>query len=227
MEKTVSAAKSLATSVAQKWSEEIPPGGFGAVIAHAGIGKTAFLVQLALAQMLRGGQVLHISLNDPLKKVDLWYQEMFHNLQGREASKIPEQWAELLSRRFIMIFQAARFTAPRLEERLTELVEQKIFSPDLLLIDGLHFEKSLRATLEELRELALRYHLKIWFTVHSHRNESPLPNGMPPGFGTLADLFSLVWQIKQEGSTLSLQVLKGAGLAKELFLDPTTMFIRE
>jgi KaiC/GvpD/RAD55 family RecA-like ATPase len=58
----------------------IPEGGFGAVLAHAGVGKTALLVQLALNAMLRDRNVLHISLNDPVGKVSLWYQELFHHL---------------------------------------------------------------------------------------------------------------------------------------------------
>ncbi len=225
MEQTRTAAKKLLDSVADKWNGEIPEGGFGAVIAHAGIGKTALLVQLALAEMLRGRHVLHISMDDPLKKVDLWYQEMFNNLLDRDALKPAAEWSNFLPCRFIMIFQADGFSVPRLEERLSELIEQQIFNPELIIMDGLHFVESLRGTLEELRELSQRHGLKIWFTVHSHRNESPLPNGLPPGFGPLADLFSLVWQIKQEGSTLSILPLKGSGLTGSLLLDPVTMLM--
>ena len=47
----------------------LPEGGLGAVIARAGVGKTAILVQLALNTLLKGKNVLHISLNDPVKKV--------------------------------------------------------------------------------------------------------------------------------------------------------------
>ena len=58
----------------------IPEGGFGAVLARAGVGKTALLVQLAVNALLRGNNVLHISLNDPVKKVSLWYKEVFNHL---------------------------------------------------------------------------------------------------------------------------------------------------
>ena len=47
-------------------------GGFGAVLARAGVGKTALLVQLALNNLLQNKNVLHISLDDPVKKVSLW-----------------------------------------------------------------------------------------------------------------------------------------------------------
>ena len=58
----------------------LPEGGFGVVLARAGVGKTALLVQLALNAMLRDIDVLHISLSEPVKKVTLWYKEMFRHL---------------------------------------------------------------------------------------------------------------------------------------------------
>ena len=58
----------------------IAEGKFGAVLARAGVGKTALLVQLAINTILRDKNVLHLSLNDPVKKVDLWYQQVLNNL---------------------------------------------------------------------------------------------------------------------------------------------------
>ena len=64
-------------------SEDIlPAGGFGAVLARAGVGKTAFLVQLAINALLRGKNVLHVSLSDPVRKVTLWYEEVFSVLSS-------------------------------------------------------------------------------------------------------------------------------------------------
>lgn len=227
MEDTSTAKQKILDTVANQWDKEIPRGGFGAVIAHAGVGKTALLVQLALTEIVNGRHVLHISMDDPLKKVDLWYREMFQHLVGQELSQATARWGKVLLHRFIMIFQADRFTVPRLEERLAELIEQKIFSPELIIVDGLHFDKSTRDMLLELQSLAKRHSLKIWFTVHAHRHEEPMPNGMPPGFGSLVDLFSLVWQIKQEGATLSLNPLVGASPTGKLFLDPVTMLVKD
>ena len=61
------------------------------MLARAGVGKTAILVQLALNTLLKGKNVLHISLNDPVKKVGLWYKEVFrhltkHMMQGKQIS---------------------------------------------------------------------------------------------------------------------------------------------
>src|SRR4030043_483818 len=71
----------------------LPDGGFGAVMAHAGVGKTALLVQMALNTMLREKNVLHISLHDAVSKVDVWYHELFQNIaQAFNAAEIKDYW---------------------------------------------------------------------------------------------------------------------------------------
>ena len=55
-------------------------GRFGAVLARAGVGKTALIVQIALNSLLCSKNVLHISLTEPVGKVNLWYQEVLERL---------------------------------------------------------------------------------------------------------------------------------------------------
>ncbi|HAO22396.1 MAG TPA: cytoplasmic protein, partial [Desulfobacteraceae bacterium] len=62
----------------KQMGENIPAaGGFGALTASAGIGKTAFLVRMSLSSLLRDNNILHISLNNPVEKVCLQYEEVF------------------------------------------------------------------------------------------------------------------------------------------------------
>ena len=94
----------------------LPAGGFGAVLAHAGVGKTALLVQLALNSMLRSRNVLHVSLQDPVNKVNLWYGELFNHLASQyEGSQIKQLWDSVLPYRFIMTFRVESFSVPKLE----------------------------------------------------------------------------------------------------------------
>jgi len=91
--------------------------GFGAVLAYAGVGKTALLVQVALNAMLREQPVLHVSLNDAVSKVDVWYQELFHNIAANyDAAEIQDHWDKIQPYRFIMTFKVEGFSAPKLEE---------------------------------------------------------------------------------------------------------------
>ena len=205
----------------------IPEGGFGAVLARAGVGKTAFLVQIAMSALLRGKNVLHISLDNPVDKVSLWYKEVFSNLVKQ--CKTDRLWESILPHRFIMTFKVEGFSVPKLEERLTDLTEQDIFFPHMLIIDGLPFDESTRKSLPDLKALAKKHSMHVWFAVRIHRHEQQGPDSMPPPFSKLADLFDVAIQLKPEGKEIHVMSLKGSAKTLEhpaLLLDPSTMMIK-
>ena len=208
----------------------LPHGGFGAVLAYAGLGKTALLVQMALNTMMREQSVLHVSLHEAVSKVDVWYHELFHNIAGKHnASEIQEYWDKIQPYRFIMTFRVEGFSVPKLEERLTDLMQQNIFKPHTMIIDGLKFDESGRGLMVNLKELAVKYSMRIWFTVHTHRHEPPKENGLPLSFLHVADLFDVLVQLAAKGEEVYIKALKGqATTAKQdsLLLDPATMLIK-
>jgi len=206
-------------------------GGLGAVVAHAGVGKTALLVQVALNIMIREEPVLHVSLQDAVSKVDLWYREMFHNIAASfTEQEIQEYWDKIQPYRFIMTFRVESFSVPTLEERMTDLLQQNIFKPHTVIIDGLRFDQAGRGQLLLLKELAKKYAMRIWFTVHAHRHEHPAGNGLPVSFLHVADLFDVIVQLDAKGDEVYIKALKGQSSdAKQhsLLLDPATMLIKE
>lgn len=205
-------------------------GTLGAVLAHAGIGKTALLVQMALHAMLHEQPVLHVSLDDAVSKVDVWYRELFNDIaKNYEAARITEFWEQALAYRFIMTFKVEGFSAPKLEERLTDLMQQNIFKPHTVIIDGLKFDESGRGLVVELKEMAKKYAMRFWFTVHTHRHEPPQPNGLPLSFLHVADLFDVLVELRARGPEVYIKALKGQSpeAGKEaLLLDPATMRIK-
>lgn len=208
-------------------SEDIvPTGQLGAICARAGIGKTSFLVQLGIYAMARGKKVLHISLDEPVTKINLWYSEVFAPMASRNRVPLANQaWETILPNRLIMTLQLDGFTVPRLEERLADLIEQNIFRPDTLVIDGLPF-KTERIILEDLKALAERMGMNTWFTVTTHRHEDPLPDGMPPQLDGVQDLFGTVIQMVPEQEVVRLNILKGdAKPSSSVYVDPVTKLI--
>ena len=205
-------------------------GDFGAILARAGLGKTAFLVQIALHTMLRDRNVLHISLEDPVDKVTLWYQEVFNLMAlSRQADPIPDLWDSLLPYRFIMTFKVEGFSVPKLRERLTDLTEQKIFNPHTLIVDGLPFDDDLHDLLADLKALCVETGIRTWFTVRTHRHEEPGPDGMPPQLASLQDLFTLALQLLPDGQDIHIRQIKGIAGADQdtsLRFDPATMLIK-
>jgi hypothetical protein len=211
--------------------ENLKPGSFGAVLAPAGVGKTAFLVQLALNAMLRDKKVLHISLDEPVTKVSIWYAKLFQDLTSRSQwSKLDGVLEDLLPQRFIMTFKVEGFTVPKLEERLTDLTAQNIFHPEMVIIDGFRFGDAARERVLELKKLAEKLGLYVWFTVHTHRHEKPTAEGMPPAFAQASDLFDVILQLEPKGSDIQIQPLRGIATDPSkgpLLLDPATMLIRD
>ena len=213
-------------------TEGIPPeGGFGAVLARAGVGKTAFLVQLALNSQLSDKNVLHISLNDPAQKVSLWYEEVFRNIAAQyNINKTNHLWEAVLKHRFIMTFKVDGFSVPKLEERLAELTEQNIFPPHMVIIDGLPFNNSVHTPLTDLKILAKNHGLHIWFAIRTHRHEGPGTGGIPAQLENVDDLFEVVILLQPKEGEIHLKVLKGRSSSpgySELLLDPSSMLIKD
>ena len=205
-------------------------GEFGAVLARAGVGKTAFLVQLSLNALLRGKNVLHISLDDPVNKVSLWYQEVFNLIAEQyRVDQITPLWESLLPHRFIMTFRVEGFSVPKLEERLSDLMEQNIFSPQMMIVDGLPFDESVHHSLGEFKNLIKNRRMPAWFTIRTHRHEDLGPDGMPMQLAQLSDLFEIAIQLQPVGKEIHVKAVKGAESFPEhldLRLDPSTMLIK-
>ena len=210
--------------------EILSEGGLGAVLARAGVGKTAFLIQIAIDYLLRGRNVLHISLNDPVEKVCLWYEEVYRNVAASlDRRQIHDFWERLLPHRFIMTFKAEGFSVPTLNERLGDLTEQGVFFPQTIMVDGFRFDDHGREQLSELKSLLRERGLFAWFTVRTHRHEALGRDGMPAPLVYFSDLFEVAIELKPVGSEIHIDSLKGgesAGGDTELLLDPSTLLVR-
>jgi len=208
----------------------LPEGGFGAVLARAGVGKTALLIQIALNSMLNNKNILHISLNDSVDKAGLWYEEVFRNIANQNNVKQADRlWESVLPRRFIMAFDTGGFSLPRLKERLDSLTEQNIFIPQTLLIDGFSFDKNTRKPLEDLKAYAKSKRVNIWFAMRTHRHEVPGPDGIPAPLFHVSDLFEVAILLQPEEQKIRVIALKGevgGSNRPPLLLDPSTMLIK-
>jgi hypothetical protein len=205
-------------------------GGFGALIARAGVGKTAFLVQIAIDKLLRDRNVLHISIDEPVEKVCLWYEQVFRNIADSNGIKqLDPFWEVILPNRFIMTFKVEGFSVPKLEERVADLSEQGIFFPQLILIDGLPFEEMGRKMFVDLKAVAENFGVAIWFTMKTHRQEASGHGGMPISLSSIEDLFNVIVELQPDGKEIFVKALKGGPPESEaavLALDPSTMMIR-
>jgi len=205
-------------------------GSFGAVMAPVGVGKTAFLVQLAINAMLEEKNVLHVSMAEPINKVGLWYEKLFRDFAGQHNFKNGEQiLEEILPHRFIMSFKVEGFSVPKLEERLTDLTAQGVFRPDIIVIDRFPFGGPAREPLMALKEFARKKRLRIWFSVTTHRHEPLTAEGLPAALANIDDLYDVILQLEPSCSDVVIKPFRGVKLEGQqgnLSLDPATMLLR-
>jgi len=202
----------------------------GLVMARAGLGKTAILVQFALDCMLLGNKVLHVSIGEGVDKTRAWYDDILTLLtDGEKIGSIPE----IMKNRMIMTFKESSFSKALLEERLDDLVKQNIYKPECLIIDGYDFASNDKESLEELRDFMNERGLRmIWFSAVSHREDSRVSlDGVPAPCHEVDSLFETVLLIKPAGDAMKLEIVKCDSCKLDpgtiLMLDPSTMLIRK
>jgi len=212
--------------------ESLPDHRMGLIMARAGLGKTAILVQIAMDSMLRGQKVLHVSIGEGLEKAKAWYEDVFKYIAGgfqlENASEVEE---ELMRNRMIMTFKEAAFSRPKLEERLNDLVYQNIFRPDIVVVDGYDFAQADYDSVMDLKEMMAAMNVQGWFSALRHREDNrKSAAGIPAPCHEVDGLFDTVIILQPEKEAILLNILKDeySGAAGNILnLDPSTMMVQE
>ncbi len=208
----------------------------GLVMARAGLGKTAILVQIALDSMLRDNKVLHIAIDEDLDKTSTWYTDILDLMnQEKKMDDFQAVVDDIMKNRMIMTFKENSFDTAKLGERMQDLAKQGIFKADCLVIDGFDFTaKDSAAALGGLKIFMETSDLKmIWFSAVSHRGDDRVSeNGIPAPCHEVDDVFDTVLLISPEDEGIKLKTLKcsdacSVDASKALTLDPATMLIQK
>ncbi|MFZ5775957.1 MAG: hypothetical protein ACOY3Z_10790 [Thermodesulfobacteriota bacterium] len=201
-------------------------GRMGLVMARAGVGKTALLVQIALDSLLNDKEVVHVSVGQTIEKAKLWYEDMFKDIaESCNLSNATEVHDEIMRHRMIITFNESKFSRAKLQERLSDLIQQNVIRPSCMVVDGFDFAKTDRSVLEEVKAMARAMGLQVWF--------SSLCEDDGESCHAMDDLFDtvVVLQPAPEKSCLDLKVVKGATAmskcGKLLKLDPITFMVKE
>ena len=211
--------------------ETLPDHRMGLIMARAGLGKTAILVQIAMDSMLRGQKVLHVSIGEGLEKAKAWYEDIFKYIaEGSHLENAAEVEEELMRNRMIMTFKEAAFSRPKLEERLNDLVYQNIFRPDIVVVDGYDFSRTDYDSVMDLKELMAAMNVQGWFSALRHREDDrKSAAGVPAPCHEFDGLFDTVIILQPEKESILLNIIKDeydGAAGKILNLDPSTMMVR-
>jgi hypothetical protein len=207
------------------------PGHLAAVLARAGVGKTAFLVGIGIDALLSGQKVLHISLERTVEKVRDWYDDLLMEMLRRE--KKLEFWAaiqlEIEKRRNIHTYVGRSFSADRLREALDLLRDAMDFVPNVIILDRMEMEGFDPATIRAAKALAAEIGAELWMACRTHRDEPGTEGHLPPPADRFEDLVDIAFLLVPKDAKVRLQVVKDTSnmLAQELnvVLDPKTLLL--
>lgn len=189
-------------------------GNLGVVMARAGEGKTACLVQMSLDYLLRGQQVLHITLEQTVAHAQSWYDSLFTDLADR--TNIEERdavHAELTANRMICSFADHDITPLQIEEKAELLRRHLNFKPTAILIDGLDWDTRsvvrTAAMLGSLCSFAKRADAELWIAAQTHRRTTGAhPMKVPPPCAPFEELIDVAIYLEPAGDQVELRLLK-------------------
>jgi len=225
MLKSEMVAKNPLRALDQSRDGGLAPGQMGLVAARAGTGKTAFLIQVALDNLFRGNRVLHVSVGETVSHVKIWYEEIFRDLaEGYDLERARDVWREVEENRLILTFRVDAFTVEKLEERLEDLVQQAIFEPRVVLVDGIDLGAGLHQTIEALAGFARTRGLKVWAALRTRREAGDLAEVVAPEEA----FFQVIIGLEPGKEMTALRVLKnpsGDEGEAPFHLDPRTLLL--
>lgn len=208
--------------------ENLHQGKFGAVLSRAGVGKTQFLVQIAIYRLLNDEKILHVSLNDHMDKINLRYKEGYFSLIDSVGYIDPQKalrlWEDIDLAKTGMSYNESTFTPEKINEYLKSLKKENLQMPAMIVIDGLNFDRDQSAPLDEINAISEKYAVSVWFSMRTHREESLCPDGFPLQLEKLKNKFDKALFLKPRKDKIQVVILKDGDRASEKFLiDPATM----
>jgi hypothetical protein len=205
-------------------------GNIGVVVARHGIGKTAFLVGIALDDAMRGRKALHVSLDKTVDHLREFYDEIFMDLaHSAHLEDLPSERLEMERNRMIHTYAGKSFTIHKLRHSINFLKEYAHFDPACLILEGFDFDRATLADMEALRQLAQEFNVEMWMSAITHRSVLSDDHGIPEPVAKFTSAIAVIVQMADNSDGVQLSLLKdhdNPNVAKlTLALDPSTMLL--
>jgi hypothetical protein len=194
-------------------------GNLGVVMARAGVGKTACLVQIGLDDLMREKDVLHVALGQTLEHVQAWYDALFEDLAGRTHLDDREAVrASVVHHRVIQTYGEKSFSPEQLEKVIALFSQHTQFAPQAILIDGYDWSGPVSRTAGDLgafKSCAKRLGAELWMTAQTHQTETGLhPTRVTPPCESYLDLIDVAIFLEPHDADVCVRLLKDHGDAQ-------------
>jgi hypothetical protein len=206
------------------------PGNIGVVVARHGIGKTAFLVGVALDEAMRGRKTIHVALDKTVDHMREFYDEIFMDLaHAAHLEDLSAERLEMERNRIIHTYAGKSFTIHKLRHSINFLKEYAHFTPECLILQGFDFERASLDDMEAFRQLAGEFNVEMWMSALTHRGGAANELGIPEPVAKLSSAISVIVQMTDHRDGVHLSLLKDHDnpnvATLKLALDPSTMLL--
>jgi len=208
-------------------------GNLGVVMARAGVGKTACLVQIALDDLMREKAVLHVALEQTIDHVQSWYDALFDDLAARtDLEDVEGVRAMITKNRVITAFADRDLWPERLEKTAAMFREHLDFKPAAILVDGYSWQKHSvaenGAMIGALKSYAKLHDAELWMSAQTHRGTTgEHPTEIPAPCKEYESLIDVVLYLEPHGKEIGVRLLKdhdgSSGPETHLHLHPDAL----
>jgi hypothetical protein len=202
-------------------------GNLGIVLAGHGVGKTSFLVGVAMDELLRKGRVLHVSAAHSVAHVRAHYDTVFDELAS--STRLENEGSirsEIERGRSIRVYPPNSLSAAKLLDAV-KLEREAGGSPSLLVLEGVDLAYFPRQDVEDLRSLAVELDAEVWFE-SACADERVVR--IPPQVAAIEDLLAVILALEPGDDTVRLRALKdhdNKNLSDlHVALDPRTLLLK-
>jgi hypothetical protein len=202
-------------------------GNLGIVLAGHGVGKTSFLVGVAVDELLRRGRVLHVSAAHSVSHVRAHYDTLFDELAS--STHLENEGlirSEIERDRSIRVYPPHSLTAARLRDAV-KLERETGGAPSLLVLEDVDLAAFGRSDLEDLKALARELDAEVWLE-SACQDEREVR--IPPQVAPVEDLLSVILALEPTDDSVRLRALKdhdNRDLANlHVALDPRTLLLK-
>jgi KaiC/GvpD/RAD55 family RecA-like ATPase len=208
-------------------------GKLGVVLSRHGVGKTGFLIGLAVDQLLQGKKVLYISTKESVEHINNFFDQIFHAMAASlDLDQIPQKQLRMERNRYIHVYNRDSFSLEKLEQSVAFLKDAAGFVPDMVILDGTpRFENTEEWEIQGVKKMAAEWGAEIWTSSNIHREgQESDGRGVPNSVARFDDEICVIVNLESESGHVKVKILKEHGSTEpaqvQIELDPKTLLLR-
>lgn len=202
-------------------------GNLGLVLAGPGVGKSSVLVGVALDDLLRGGHVLHVALDQTVNHVRAHYDTVFDDLAS--STQLEDEAVvhrDVDRHRSIRAYPPSTFDAAKLREAV-KLEGESGGRPELIVLEGFALGRADREPVLDMKRLAGELDAEIWLSAEvPEERVTRVPDALRP----VEDLFSVILALEPGDGAVGLRALKEHdnpnAFELQVALDPKSLLLK-